>query len=1075
MAVVELILCHRYATGSIEVWLQSAPGWVTLTLPSPMRVQAALEWWADAIADLSGYPCTWTWTAGVTLLVSSDDPVRVRMHASLAELLGWASADNGAFYEEWPSTAPCLGLVELPVGFTVPLDRESAELDELRGGRAVALTYGRALECEIETFWTPAQWATYSGHTLASGHGARFISGLPEMVTEDSLDGIVYPLQTLEVLEEGVDSVVRVTTRCSVRDPGDLTSVSARTTWGEMLEAVRYGYAPFYELRVDGLPVRPVELVRDLEAPEGLELDASLVVDRTARLGPSIEESTHLAKAFDLSAQLLDTPAIRALARAPSAVTTLTADVGVADTAWSVARPDLFEVGQIIYLGVECAEVTAVGATSVTVTRGLWGRARSHVAGVEVTDAPLVWEGRGVQLVLRLLDPCGRYVSATCVIWQGDVLSPLDRDGAFWVLPCRDQVRRLHDPLGVAAAGTATWTLDDDSLQSVDVNLVLTLDIEVEDGPVVAMVVRPFVGQPYRLRPSKIRELIATAIEAAYAPYLPWVSGSLSRPRWRLGRGPFGNRRYELMVDATSISADAWDVRVRHGLEGVGNSLSLFSSNLHNDAGLFISAIGVSGGTAEAMLGLALSVPTISGISLRVELDDVAGSDLPAAGWVRLEGDGVDVRKRYRALEVDPLDPQAVTLELEPESTPSGEELRLILESETAAGRALSLTASFFWADQGPIEDVLRRALQSSGDEVNGTYDVLARGQGLDLATVDEGSFTVFDGAFRGMSFDVTTDGGTKFAELFGGLLRLSRRALTTRRATDGGACEIAAVRVGPIEGGVPVASLTASHLVSAQTRPCRPLKTLMAPHTIKVALLTLDEAAAGSMVFKGRLARYRTKAIWDLEVYGIDRATLYPAAAAWAEGWTRAPQRQGFELDVDPTCEAQVGDLVWVDIHDPQLWQWTLGVPGYTGWARVLGCLFNLQLGILTLQLEGGGALPSAPLCPSVPIVAVQGTDTSPTAIDVPLEYLPLLERARNGGAWRMLAYRPGQDSGRGEYLLGALTETGGVCRLTVTSAPSSPTISLSTAYRLTYPVEADCTATQAVHVHGLDGLPWY
>jgi hypothetical protein len=410
-----------------------------------------------------------------------------------------------------------------------------------------------------------------------------------------------------------------------------------------------------------------------------------------------------------------------------------------------------------------------------------------------------------------------------------------------------------------------------------------------------------------------------------------------------------------------------------------------------------------------------------------------------------------------------------------------GDDLRTILEAEMSGG--VELSATFFWSDVGPLADILPRALASSGDGVNGAADTLPRGQGLDLPDVAVDSFArVFDGAFRALAFDLTTEAGTSFDELLRGILRLSRRGLTARRADDGSAVQIAAVRLGPPDSGVPVTTITDQVLVASQgRRPVRKLPTRPAPRAIQVRTKVLpiggSAAVEGSQVFKDDEQRYFSKARWEIDVHGLRREDLSGPATSWALQWFRlARTRQVWECDVDPTVEAQVGDIVWVDVSDPQLFDYVRGVPGYQGFARVLGAPFSLTTGVQTIQLEGGGPLPSGPLCPSIPISAVNGTATSPTSIDVPLEWLDLLTRIREqSSSWKLLAYLPGQDAGRAVYTLGAVTETGGVCRLTVSASPSSPTVTLTTSYRLTYPPEPDGTQRQAAHVHALDNVQWF
>lgn len=1072
MAFVELVLHNAYTTGTIEVFPQSQPDWISLTLPSPMAISDALAYWASAIQAIEGAVTTWVIVAGQAQLVS--DPMKLRLTPTLGALLGYAVLETSTFQEEHFGTITPRGFAELPVGNTLPMDVEQAELEAFRAGRAVGQSYGRAIETTLDFFWSAEQFALLERGALLSGHGARRITrSTTDEFAEGTLDGrlLVFPVETTAIEREAVEGFVRVSVRCSMLDPGSSPPVLAPATrWGQMMAAVRHGFAPYYELVVEGIPVLFCELIADLEAPSGYTLDASLVIDRSARLGPALDEETHFSKAFDLSALLMDTPAVRGLVRTPTVVEPLLAPIEVGDVLVSVPTPSAFEVGDILQVDHEAMEVTSIGTTSVGVSRGTWGRARTHAAGVEVSTTPLLWDGRRARLVTRLLDPTGRFVpGVTCVRFEGHVLERPDRDGVMWTLTCRDQVRRLTDPLGVAASGVAAWALQDDLLVSVDNNLIVDLRVEVFGGPQGRVQFRPFLGAPNRVLASEMRRLVAEAAGTALAGL--GGPGGFGTPFWRIARNWRGVREYQLWVPATSTAVTSWGADCRARLEGIGNYLVTTSLALGG---------GPAGGTADVPLGLSQPARVLSA-DLQVTLDKVAGSELPPGGWVKLEGNGVVGYRKYVGVEVDSDDPQRVTLELDPSYAPAGDELQAMVSAEGDADRDVSLTVTFYWSDTGHLRDVVRRAIASSGDGVNGTFDTLPRGQGLDLPAIDEASFVrVFDGAFRGLTFDLRTESGTSLQKLLGGVLRLSRRALTSRMSADGSAVQIAAVNVGSADAGVPTAQITDRVLVASQgRRPCRRLKTFGGPRAIEVKTHVLPiggtDGIEGSFPITAPGQRYWTSRRWELEVHGLTRDQVFRPATTWAAGWFRVGRtRQSFEVDVDPTVECQMGDVVWCDLSDPQVWEYADDEPGYVGFARVLGQTFNLQTGVQTVQLEGDGQTAAGPMSPSIPILAVNGTATAPTSIDVPLEWKPLLERARNGGFWFMLAYLPGQDSGRAGYVLGAVTEVGGVCRLAVFAAASSPTVTLTTAYRLTYPDEPSCTPTQAVHLHGRDGTQW-
>lgn len=1079
MALVELWLSPGLSTGWIEVWPDSfavppeTPGWVRLALPSAMTVSEAMAWWSTQINTVSGGVGSWTIVAGQSRLTT--DPARVRWSQTLADLLGYSWTESGETGQEehFGDRAP-LGFVECPAGHSLPMDVENPDTETFRGGRVVSRPFGRALEVTIELYLTPQQWATLEDTSLASGHGARRITGSNATAYgPGQLDGFldVYPIGTPAVERESEDSWVRVEHRCSMRDPGADPPARANTRWGEQMAAVVYGYAPQYQLVVDGLPFAACEYVgEDMPLPsEAHTADNSLAVDRSARPGPVLDEEKYVSKAYDLTVVLLDTPAVRQAVRlVPERYTVLAAAVTAGDTVVEVLEEGLFEVGDTMHVGLEAMEVASVTGTTLGVTRGTYGRARAHPAGTPVTDTILAWPGRGVRLVQLLLDPCGRYVDETCVIWQGHVQATPAREGGAWRLPCRDQIRRLTDPLGVAASGQATWRLSDDPMLDVDPETTLSIRVLVNGTMNPIVNVRPFEANG-SVRASWVRQRVVEVLDGAFG--LIASTGTYKGVRWQITTVN-GRRYYQLHISWEYTGTDPWRIVVAVGSNGPRGRPLIVEYGPPGDAGNGV--FGAVAGEVDVPMRLWVAAD-VSGATLSLQLDNKAAAEIPTSGWVRLDGEGPPVWVEYVAVETDELDERLAILTLEQDI--SADLIARILSLERD-GAPMQMSATIYWRDAGRVPDVLRRALASSGDGVNGTFDVLPRGQGLDLPHINEASFErAFDGAFELLEPQVAVEGGTSLTELFSGLLRLSRRGLISRRRADGSAVEIAAIDTSSSDS-VPVTTITDAMLVAAQgRRPVRMRASYAAPTAIDVSLRRAptgagDQGEDSLILQEDQL--YWTRARWGLTIYGISRGELKRPATAWARSWFTAWTRTIYEIDVPPWVDAQAGDEVTLDLHDSEAWDWVTREAELIGDHIVLGWQIDLKSGVQTLTVASKRPAAAGPLAPSIPIVAVNGTATSPTSIDVPRAYFDLLVRARGVSTWRLLAYLPGQDAGRAVYMLGAVTDTGTVCRLAVVSSPTNPTLTLTTNHLLTYPVESDCTAIQAAHVHMLDGTQW-
>lgn len=841
-----------------------------------------------------------------------------------------------------------------------------------------------------------------------------------------------------------------------------------------LAKAVRYGYAHGYLVRIEGIGTLPIEYIGDAIAPTNYSLDASLIIDGAAKLGPVLDAKKHTPSAHDFQFRLLPTAAVTALLTRPTLYTTITNTLSATDTSMNVEDTTNWSGVSTLHFGTSAAPRTGTTKTTFTMTRGVYGRKRSYKAGTLVTNAPYVWRGRRVELFLVLLDPAGLYVqgadilSRACKMWDGYIQDRPIREGATWLFRCRDQARRLSQPLGVAASGKAVWELGDDGfVANFDTSLVFQVRlVEMPGAELCNVQVQPFVAATPPLYLSQMRTLLASALDGVM------TSAQLGTPTWE--RETIYNGMYRYYLLRVPVTTAASQVRAFASITGGGWGKELFEAR-----GQASSQKQGTHGTVDAAVPI-WQVAKVNGASLSVLLEDAAPADLPTSGWVLLESEGATSWRRYTSFTIDSADPRQIRLALDSASVPTPDQIHAIAR-EDVEGDVAEVTAKFMWRMNGSMPDVMRRAIVSTGDAQHGTYDTLAKGLGLGIPDIDESSFVrVFDGAWKDIDLDIAAEAGSSFETLFSGALRLSQRAVTTRRSADGATVHVAAVNVGSADGQ-PVATIADDNLVSVGGRkPVRVLEEFAGPQVIDVQCRTIpdgDSSGKPDIVLRDPHLVDWTGEKWDLDVFGVTRDVLYPAAYAWALGWFRGGEnRQVIEIDVDPTIDAQVGDIVELDLDDSHGWDYATGTPGYHGLARVLGAQIAPRSLVQTIRVMIDGILAAGPFAPSIPIVAVNGTATAPTSIDVDDDWYNLLVAAKGASStFKLLAYLPGQDKGRAEYTFTAVSlPGGGVARLTPSAYPSSPTVSLSTSYRFTWPVVANGTTTQNRHLNNTDKVQW-
>lgn len=1087
MARLELLLFHdQTPTGTIEWSTTSGTGpWTAVQLTVPRPVLEALDEWSALVFTGSGELVNFTWDG--TAIAATMDPstptfIWLQFSPSLAELLGFSTevvyVEDGtpAVSDQTPT-----GIAEFPVGSSLPRESESSDVSRYRGGRVTAHHWGRTGEATLDLHIPPDLWADLEGAALVSGFGAVKVTWDNEdPYTDDDIDGYytVFPTDhDIEPRAHTEDTVAAHVTG-TLLDPGVTAPAGQSTRWAKLWRAACYGYSVHYFAKVEGIPLLFCELTGDAIAPTNYTLDASLVIDRASRLGPVVSSASNFAAAYDLDLRLLDTTAVRGIMSRPTLITSLRTAMTDTDSGCLVELPG-WASEPIIYIGTSAEVITATAGRLLGIAvRGVYGRAKSYRKGTRVSNKPLRWEGRRVEVFAALRDPGGRYVQGANVLSEAVAIGayyvqdkPV-RDGTEWSIQCRDQVRRLTQPLGVAASGRAVWEVDDDGLVTVDPLCTFSIAIDIDGSTIEEHTVRPFFGMTGQLRRSECRAIVAAAFEAACV-----TSGDISTFRWRRGAS---------LYLGPDDAYDAFGLFCTYAAAGTEERAFIATRREAFTAAFDIMFEGgyepltIAGPAGDIELYCDLKQFTTPGaVTVAVVMDEGNPDLVPATGWIQMEGNGNVAYRRYESAVVDTDDPGKVNIEIASSTPFTADEIQAVVD-----GSVEDVSVKFFWRDTGRIYDILRRAIVSTGDGTHGAYDTLAKGQGLALPSIDATSFEdAFDVYFRDIEMAVGSEAGTSLEELFSGILRISQRALTSRRSADGQTIEIAAVRAGSVDA-LPVVTIDDDSLASVGgRRPVRVVEAFNSPQAVEIKCRTLpvgDMPAGDASISIAPDDPDTVGVSWDLDIYGVARSAILPAVKSWGVALARVgTTRQVLELALPAWYDVQGGDVVELDLQDPTLWDYAPGVtgePGYTGMARCLGAPLALTDGLQLVTVMADGILAAGPMAPSLPIVAVNGGGATPTSIDVDDEYYDLLVAAKDGQAsWTLLAYLPGQDAGRAEYTCSTVTlPGGGVARVTVTAYPASPAVTLSTSYRLTWPVASQCTDDQDRYLHNTDQAQW-
>jgi len=848
----------------------------------------------------------------------------------------------------------------------------------------------------------------------------------------------------------------------------------------DVWQPLRYGWQHVYWLTIEG--IGPVwcerALSKTLPGSHTAE-SATLVVDGSAQIGAMIDRDTGIGAGYPLTFKLLDSDTLSALLQRPSAQTYLTQDETSSATTLHVADTTAFAASGTVYAGKERIAYTGKTSTTLTgCTRGTAGYAypqRDRGGAALVTDTPRYWRGRHVTLYAQPIDSAGyapgtAWTDDSAVIWRGFLASEPAREDDGWSLQALPLDRLLARPLVGELTGEVTDLEPRFQIESDIITVQLWRYTTAPATTYYAINLTPFADAGYSFGDWIGVSEANAAIKAAWAAEvsaqsLTWLGdmvinqagSAYSKPKGTLNKGDWT----PLIEVKQSADTDA----IKIDLLWFGQSVERYVSW---GAGGTPADLTVALGVNYSWTPYDINSPQqFNGFALprcTVRFDGGDPGTVPATGALRI---GSDVWTYQAILQT----PDAAVVQFAGLQPVGGQDSPSI---------SIGSTAHVIIRDVGSLADTARRMLHSSGEAAlrSSTYDTLPGivGYGIPDGMTDDDAIgdVLAEGWLDTVQLEPSM-AGQSLADVLGGTLALSQRALVV---TDDGAGADAALTA------VQTAAAGAGYVVEigdddVVTWPDVELEveTPAAPNVI-TTLLQVD----GDTIHTIRevdAARVPAEGVVGIEyvVPSSDKTSLLPAAAGWMLSRIVGDSQSSMvTLDVAPWVAARPGDIVQLDLTHPRLWDWSAGSQGYTGRARCIGRTVSLSDGIQTLRLLLDGYAVGTAISPAAPVVAYDDA-TTPTRIDLHRDYYPIMSAAMEASktpTMRLLHYEPGSGTeGVSEYyLISAVTDTGSVCRLSVSSIGGSSV--LSSESWLTWPESANDDAWQAQWMHDADGARW-
>jgi len=856
-------------------------------------------------------------------------------------------------------------------------------------------------------------------------------------------------------------------------------------------DAVRYGWGVVYWLTIEGIPVVFAERALGLTLPTGYEAeDGSLVIDDSSEIGSEVDRRRGVSAGLSLGFRLLDTPTLRGYIAAPSLTATLSLDVNATQNLIDVVSTAGWPNAGRFWLGHELISYTGKTATRFTgCARSIVGLAYKHTTssvGNVATDKPRWWRGRMVTLYATPVDPTGKASGATLAtdavtVWRGKVSDGPVRGMSWWDFQADALERVLDRPLAAKFTGKVV-PVAKTYLVDVGLGMEFSAVARTVTGATswqYSFNFKPFAGQTAGtyLSGEEMRQLITTAWSAAVTAAnataklgaMSWLATSVKvQHNWKT------TKTYTGFAPGVQFSADANVWKLTYYLHWMGS----LSSEIENETEGIFGTNGLPAGVlyfqwlgADNPLQSAYSAGPSS---LTVALDSGLDALVPTKGTLRVVPQTDNASPTLIDYSNRTLGPAGVIFsQLHPHGQPSA---YLQSPGEQFAGASVEI----LFADEGNSDGCALRLLHSSGTGLrSAAWDALSEGQGygLDDDYVDDDSFTALLGSGACGQLGVRISAAeSSFADLFGGLLALSRMAIASRQVN--GELKLAVVRTDAI-GADYWTTITDADLLSISDQPVQPQPRLTPLNRITVSRVpytTDGEGAEDKAIFSD------IPAILALGEEGLDAAVpcvdntqlveyAYPLAmTTFASDQTA----QAVTLWVPPWIDAEVGDLVKLNLTHPALWDYMANAPGYVGVGRVLGRTMEPRTMRVKLTVLINSSIKTYSLAPSARVFGWGGAANNPTTIDIGPEYLSRFQAALTGGWCWLWHYKPGQSEGSATKLaVSTAALVAGNTRLTVINW-SGGTLSLGEGSRIAFPWTTDANDYQKQFTHNGDLSVW-
>ena len=1089
------------STNTLAV-IETGGGGVSATVRLP-----ASAVFSDAIADFqtllnapaTGLNATYTITYSATteqVTISASGggvtAIQVNFTGQLGAVLGFSGNPGGAL-DHFGDLTPAGRLELFGIETDVPAYDPKVNLEGFRHGRAEATHFAnRAIA-------SPGLWVTREksdlllnnaylctgrvrvyqssnanpiSSTNAAGYLDMYVSGMPQLGSFRKDEGLVRA-DIRGPMSDGVAPVANT-------DPTVWTPVEFG--WGVMYWLVVEGWTTLVSEGLDGA-------VTGKTLPTGFVTeDASLVIDKSAKIGGAIDRDKGIGTGYSLTFQLLDTSTIRDAFKRFTLSAKLSGDVTAAvniipvdDTsAWPAAGPLAIGNEHTTYTGKTVAPDTFTG-----VTRGVAGYAYPHkqesANGALVTNALKWWGNREVQLWASPIDPSG-YMPGTNLdtdaemIWRGRISEGPDRVGARWQFQALSLERTLANPLRAQFTGKVTST------EEVAIKKGSSCTLRVEGlsaavpgnwGPHI-FTVFPFAAYSDGdlLSATEMRAEIVSALNTQITTL--GAGGDITSFEWQQlktsSAAPGAKAGQFQMIVIIAANGLTTDIKTNGEAFGAQIQLSVASFSKGVVAGDRAITDWFTG-TNPMLTNQGTNQETIN---LTIVLDSGDPADVPDSGLVEVG----DVTYTYDAAEA--LENRLYLTGLEP-----------VDGSLSDPGDPADETATITLNDCGTLSNVVRRCVESSGETaLRGTYDTLTVSQGyaIDSDAVDDatapnlGSIaSVLDAGFAGEVDACLVHGRKSLVQLVGGMLGATATAVVLRQnanATNRRA-QLMGVNTSPVGGGW-TAEVTDAELLCEGNDPVRPRKSKKPANYVSI-VGEQDGAETFRIAVQDRQSAQANGVIeLEYKVPVADGPNVADAALGWAlRRFAEDQLVQEVEIDVVPWLDIQRGDLIKFTTAHHAVWQWSTGTPGYTGLGRVIGHSRGLKSKVVTLGLLIDGLTSSPSLCPSSEVSAWSGAavPVNNDTIDVERKHFwTFAKQLAEDSTLVLLHYRPGQIEGTGEQItFDAVVDTGAVCRLTVNGAPVGPPTLVAGSSRLCTPHTAIINTYQADNfMNDADGSRW-